>query len=97
LPVTVMEKLMPGQDGKQDFWTNKVPVIGGVGVGIGVGVGVGAGVFLITQFKFCPALMVPVASSEPGALCLQSPVKVGLKPLTGSSCIVKEPGPNVTA
>lgn len=46
----------------------------------------------------CPTLMVRVASVEPGAVCMQSPEKVGLiivKPAV--STILKVPGLNVTS
>jgi hypothetical protein len=33
--------------------------------------------FMIVQCRVCPALMVPLASGEPGAVCILSPVKVG--------------------
>jgi hypothetical protein len=36
--------------------------------------------FKITQVRVCPALIVPVASDERGAVCLQSPPKVGVNP-----------------
>jgi hypothetical protein len=57
------------------------------------------------QCSVCPALMVPVASGESGPVCLQSPVKAGrmhcdsgmVQAASRSSCIVKEPGSNMTA
>ena len=52
--------------------------------------------FLITHVKCCPALMVPVASCDPGTICAQFPEKETIKPATGTSLTVKEPGPNVT-
>jgi hypothetical protein len=53
--------------------------------------------FTIVQVRLCPALMVPVASDVPG-VCIQPPSKLGVtNPMGTSSCIVKEPGPNVTA
>ena len=54
--------------------------------------------FVIVQVRCCPALMVPVASIEPGAVCMQSPEKVTLRiPKTALSTIVKVPGPDVTS
>ena len=53
--------------------------------------------FVIVQCRVCPALMVPVASSEPGAgSCTQSPEKLGANKGSKDSVTVKLPGPNVT-
>jgi hypothetical protein len=52
---------------------------------------------MIKQLWDCPALMVPVAVDEPGAVCTQSSRKIGgLNPVVTDSVTVKEPRPNVT-
>jgi hypothetical protein len=43
------------------------------------------GRFVIVQNRCCPALMVLVASDEPGAVCTQFPPKVGVNP-SGDLC-----------
>jgi len=52
--------------------------------------------FVVVHVNCCPELIVPVASPEPAAVCIQSPEKEGVKPDTESSLTVKEPLPNVT-
>jgi hypothetical protein len=51
--------------------------------------------FVIVQDRFCPALIVPVAST-PSMSTLQSGPLIERKATLGVSITVKEPGPNVT-
>ena len=51
--------------------------------------------FVIVQDRFCPALIVPVAST-PSISTLQSGPLKKRKATLGVSVIAKEPGPNVT-
>jgi hypothetical protein len=51
--------------------------------------------FWIIQDKLCPALMVPVAIFDPGAVCMQLRKKV-ISKLAAVSVTVKAPGPSVT-
>ncbi|HZA08403.1 MAG TPA: hypothetical protein VE619_11925 [Nitrososphaeraceae archaeon] len=52
---------------------------------------------MIVQVMLCPAPMLLVASDEPGAVCTQLPIKIGVKPANGVSCIVNLPGPKKTS
>ncbi|HEY7571959.1 MAG TPA: hypothetical protein VH796_11385 [Nitrososphaeraceae archaeon] len=57
----------------------------------------GISVFVIVHVCCSPAAMVPVASPEPAAVCIQLPEKEGVKPEAIASLTVNEPGANVTA
>lgn len=58
--------------------------------------GTGAAVFVIVHASCCPAAMLPIASPEPAAVCIQSSEKEGVKPEAAASLTVKEPGANIT-